>query len=116
MPGIYSARYAPVENATDAIRRQYLLQQLAEKPRPWKARFRCVIAFIAPDDTLHHSEGICEGEIIPDERGSNGFGYDPIFIPDGSSKTFAEMSTEEKNKFSHRGKSLERFIDFLKNK
>ena len=113
MPGIYSARYAPVENATDAIRRQYLLQQLAEKPRPWKARFRCVIAFIAPDDTLHHSEGICEGEIIPDERGSNGFGYDPIFLLPTMGKTMAELTLEEKNRVSHRATALQQLKPLL---
>ncbi len=110
-PGVRSARYAgepsdPQKNIT------LLLAKLADKENR-SAQFRTVIAL-----TLNHQlfcfEGICKGVIIKEQKGSNGFGYDPIFIPEGSTKTFAEMTTEEKNKFSHRKKALFKMIEFLK--
>jgi len=106
LPGLFSARFAPVENATDAIRREYLLERLQSHPRPWTARFRCTAVLRLPKGTIHITEGICEGEIIPDERGNNGFGYDPIFYLPHSKKTMAELTLDEKNKISHRAKAV----------
>lgn len=101
-PGIRSARYAPNPGATDADRRRYLLEQLLPFPRPWTARFQCVIAIVTPKEAPSFSAGICEGEIIPEERGQGGFGYDPIFLIKGLGLTMAELSSEEKNRVSHR--------------
>ena len=105
-PGLYSARYSPKPNATDADRRAYLLQNLQGKPRPWMARFHATIAIATPDGEVHLTEGICEGEIIPEERGTGGFGYDPIFLLSELGKTMAELSMEEKNHLSHRAKAV----------
>lgn len=105
-PGLYSARFAPQPGATDADRRAYLLECLAGKSRPWLARFRCVIVLVTPDGQVYHTEGICPGEIIPQERGQNGFGYDPIFLLPGLGRTMAELSREEKNILSHRARAV----------
>ena len=78
------------------------------------ARFRTVISLIL-DGKEHLFEGICQGKMISEKKGTNGFGYDPVFVPDGSDKTFAEMNMEEKNKFSHRKKAMEKLINFLNN-
>ena len=117
-PGLHSARYAGVLGATDADRRQLLLQNLAGLPRPWTARFRCVVAVAAPGGELVHGEGVCPGEIIPEERGSGGFGYDPVFFIQEYGKTMAELPAEVKNRISHRGRAaaavlpqLERILD-----
>jgi XTP/dITP diphosphohydrolase len=104
-PGLYSARYSPKSNATDADRRAYLLQNLQGKPRPWTARFHATIAIATPNGEVHLTEGICEGEIIPEERGTGGFGYDPIFLLSELGKTMAELSMDEKNRLSHRAKA-----------
>lgn len=80
-----------------------------------KAYFKSVISYTEPDKQPVLFVGECHGSIAYSERGSHGFGYDPIFIPNGSNKTFAEMTTSEKNKISHRGKSMEKLIDFFKN-
>ncbi len=101
-PGIYSARYSPLPNATDADRRDYLLQNLQGKPHPWRAHFHATIAIAASDGTLHFADGNCHGEIIAEERGDNGFGYDPIFFIPALNCTTAELSMEEKNRLSHR--------------
>ena len=79
-PGLHSARYAPQPGATDADRRALMIQNLRGLPQPWTARFRCTVAVATPEGALQLTEGTCEGEIIPEERGSNGFGYDPIFL------------------------------------
>jgi XTP/dITP diphosphohydrolase len=118
-PGLYSARYGSSkdgEKLSDAERRKYLLQQLQEKPRPWTARFHATIAIAIPKrlwsraasrlGVLHIFEGYCEGEIIPVERGSGGFGYDPIFLLPELGKTMAELSLEEKNRLSHRARAV----------
>ncbi|HWQ83727.1 MAG TPA: non-canonical purine NTP pyrophosphatase, partial [Anaerolineales bacterium] len=92
-PGLHSRRYSPVPGATDADRRQYLLAHLASKPRPWTARFRCSIAILESEQAhsstphIYYAEGTCPGEIIPEERGENGFGYDPIFLLSELKKT-----------------------------
>jgi len=112
-PGVYSARYAG-ENATYADNCRKLLRELIQVPeRKRQARFRCVIAFAAKDCELCF-EGKVEGKIIPASHGASGFGYDPIFQPDGYAQTFAEMSAEEKNAISHRGRALQEFIQFIR--
>jgi len=105
-PGLYSARYSPKPNATDADRRAYLLQNLQDKPRPWIARFHATIAIATPNADVHLTEGICEGEIIIKERGTGGFGYDPIFLLSELGKTMAELSMVEKNRLSHRARAV----------
>lgn len=105
-PGIFSARYAPQLGAKDSDRRIYLLHQLSAYPRPWVARFHCTVALATPDGTVHFSEGFCQGEIIPQERGMNGFGYDPIFLIPELGRTMAELDLEEKNRRSHRAQAV----------
>jgi XTP/dITP diphosphohydrolase len=105
-PGLYSARYSPKPNATDADRRAFLLQNLQDKRRPWMARFHATIAIATPNGDVHLTEGICEGEIFPEERGRGGFGYDPIFLLNDLGKTMAELSMDEKNRLSHRAKAV----------
>lgn len=105
-PGLRSARYAPNSHATDADRRQFLLHNLELHDRPWRARFRCVMALTHPSGEIHHAEGICPGEIIPEERGTYGFGYDPIFLIPQKKRTMAELSMAEKNKISHRALAI----------
>jgi XTP/dITP diphosphohydrolase len=105
-PGLHSARFSPLPNATDADRRAYLLEQLSGRPRPWTARFRCVIAMASPDGKTRFAEGICPGEIIPEERGRNGFGYDPIFLLPDIGLTMAELPTQVKNQLSHRARAV----------
>ncbi len=113
-PGLFSARYSGQPNATDADRRGFLLENLMEKPRPWFARFRAVIAVATPGQDIQFAEGVCEGEIIPEERGTNGFGYDPIFYMSEFERTMAELSDEEKNKVSHRGRAVEAALPILR--
>ena len=113
-PGLHSARYAPQPGASDQDRRRHLLRQLQGKPRPWTARFRCVVALQAPGEEIQYTEGICEGEIIPEERGSGGFGYDPIFYIPDKGCTMAELGLEEKNALSHRGRAVQAAIPLLK--
>jgi len=105
-PGLYSARYAPQSNAKDADRRAFLLEQLSSHHQPWTACFRCAVAIATPDGHLQFTEGTCPGEIIPDERGSNGFGYDPIFFIPSFGRTMAELSLQEKNQISHRAQAV----------
>lgn len=112
-PGLHSARYSPLENATDKDRREFLLAQLADKPRPWTARFRATIAVATPNGEVHLEEGLCLGEIIPEERGASGFGYDPIFQLEGMGVTMAQLTMEEKNRLSHRGHALRKTVPIL---
>lgn len=106
-PGLHSARFAPWPNATDVDRRKLLLTRLAGKPRPWTARFRCLVAIAEPShDAVHLVEGICPGEIIQEERGENGFGYDPIFLLPALGRTMAQLEMEEKNRLSHRAQAV----------
>lgn len=110
-PGVKSARYAG--DGKDFQKNiDKLLTNLSGKENR-KARFITVISIIL-NKTEHLFEGICEGKIIEEQTGTGGFGYDPVFVPDGSSKTFAEMSMEEKNVFSHRRKATDKLIEFLK--
>jgi XTP/dITP diphosphohydrolase len=112
-PGLYSARYAPGPNADDGDRRNFLLKNLLPHPRPWTARFRATIAIAQPDEEIFYSEGICEGEIIPEERGDGGFGYDPIFFLSDTKCTMAELPEDKKNRLSHRAKALTQSKEFL---
>jgi XTP/dITP diphosphohydrolase len=106
MPGIRSARFSPLPGATDADRREYLLRKLRQHPHPWAARFRCVVVLVTPDGTQHLAEGTCPGEIIPQERGTRGFGYDPIFLLPDLGRTMAELTMQEKNQLSHRARAV----------
>jgi XTP/dITP diphosphohydrolase len=112
-PGLRSARYAGIEGASDADRRRLLLENLAPFPRPWTARFRCTVAVATPEGELFYGEGICPGEISPEERGSGGFGYDPVFFIHEFSKTMAELPAEVKNRISHRGRAAAAVLPFL---
>lgn len=118
-PGLHSARYSPLPNASDADRRAYLLEQLRGISQPWTARFRCIIAMASPDGETRFAEGVCPGEIIPEERGSNGFGYDPIFLLPESGLTMAQLPMQEKNLISHRARAVRAarglLIEFPKN-
>jgi XTP/dITP diphosphohydrolase len=105
-PGLFSARFSSKPQATDADRRSFLLEKLKHFPQPWSAQFRCVIALYDPMTGVYHSEGVCPGKIISEERGHNGFGYDPIFLVDGLERTMAELSMDEKNKISHRAGAI----------
>lgn len=106
LPGIYSARFSPKEHATDADRRKYLLEKLYGNPRPWTAHFHCTVVMTAPGCETFYSTGECHGEIIPEERGTGGFGYDPIFLLTSLGRTMAELAMGEKNRLSHRARAV----------
>jgi XTP/dITP diphosphohydrolase len=123
-PGLYSARYGSRDGGklSDGERRAFLIISLQGKPRPWTARFHATIAVAIPEPLLSQTarrlnlqeqfpapqlfEGYCEGEIIPEERGAGGFGYDPIFLLPELGKTMAELSMDEKNRLSHRARAV----------
>ncbi len=109
-PGINSARYAGDEKNFDKNTEKVLKELEGKENR--KARFRTVIALILGSEK-YFFEGVAEGKIIDEKRGKGGFGYDPVFIPDGYKQTFAEMSFEQKNRISHRAKAINKLIDFL---
>jgi len=109
-PGVYSARYAG-EHGNHAANIEKVLHNLTDKTNR-KARFRTVISLIWNGDE-HFFEGVVEGSIRTELSGSEGFGYDPIFEPEGYNITFAEMSMEQKNSISHRAKAMEQLIAFL---
>lgn len=112
-PGIRSARFSPLPDATDADRRAYLLDLLRDHPRPWTAHFHCTVAIATPDDKLYYAQGNCPGEVIPVERGTNGFGYDPIFLLPEVGLTMAELSMNAKNRLSHRARAVKAAIPIL---
>ncbi len=109
-PGVYSARYAGKAKDSNANMNK-LLDEL-QKKEDRSAQFKTVIA-LELNNKLETFTGICEGKITLDKKGDGGFGYDPIFQPDGYSKTFAELPLDEKNKISHRGKAVQQLVDFL---
>ena len=113
-PGVYSARYAG-EHASDADRRELLLSELSNLNNPdRRARFVSVVAIVDPSGTvLNLSEGICEGTLTSEPRGHGGFGYDPLFVPDGYTQTFAELPEHLKNRISHRALALVQTKEFL---
>jgi XTP/dITP diphosphohydrolase len=125
-PGVYSARYAGLQK-NDADNNQKLLLELKDKPNR-NACFKTVIALVLNGNALafseakryknyelkeHTFEGVIEGTILTEMQGTHGFGYDPLFKPNGYDKTFAEMSTEEKSKISHRGLAVNKLVNFL---
>ena len=106
MPGVLSARWSG-SHGDDEANLRLLLAQLADVPAGERgARFVCVAALVLPSGAEHLAEGEVLGQLTRSPRGSNGFGYDPIFVPDGFERTTAQMSADEKDKISHRGKAL----------
>lgn len=118
-PGVRSARFAG-EDATDRQNLELLLKKLKElgkvsaSPIDCKARFRCVITLARAGECMASFEGICEGGIIHEPKGRDGFGYDPVFVPQGKTQTFAELPGEVKNRLSHRGKAMQQALAFLR--
>ena len=112
-PGVKSARYAGTNRSFDENIEKLLINLSSTANR--NARFRTIISLLI-NGNEYLFEGICKGKITLNRKGENGFGYDPVFIPDGSNKTFAEMDMTEKNKFSHRKKALQKLIEFLNTK
>ncbi|MEA3326502.1 MAG: RdgB/HAM1 family non-canonical purine NTP pyrophosphatase [Chloroflexota bacterium] len=112
-PGIYSARFSPKPNATDSDRRIYLLEKLKGIPQPWKAHFHCAAVLAIPSGMTFETTGRCDGVIISQERGTGGFGYDPIFFIPEFSATMAELSPCLKNTISHRAKALAAMLPMI---
>ena len=115
-PGVYSARYAGPDKGSEANMTKLLAELEAAAKRgetSRKARFRTVVALILEGE-MHLFNGVLEGEIALQRSGSEGFGYDPLFIPDGYTKTLAELSLDEKNAISHRGKAMRALAEFLR--
>jgi XTP/dITP diphosphohydrolase len=106
-PGIRSARLGPTQEERTAE----LLRRLEGKPRPWNARFVCVIALADPAQPTQFFEGECQGEIVPEWRGEAGFGYDPVFLVPGTGKTFGEMAAGEKRLYSHRARAVRALLE-----
>jgi len=112
-PGVKSARFAG-DDCIDKNNRMKVLKLMKDIPEGKRtAQFRTVICYVDQHQTKY-IEGICKGKIIFEERGTNGFGYDSIFVPEGFNKTFAEMDADEKNLISHRGNAIRKFAKFLK--
>ncbi|MFQ3648452.1 MAG: RdgB/HAM1 family non-canonical purine NTP pyrophosphatase [Anaerolineae bacterium] len=114
-PGVHSARYGG-DGLNDADRRAYLLAQMQHIPEGQRsAHFVCVIALHDPRTGQTYAvEGICKGHILTEERGSGGFGYDALFVPDGGDLTYAEMPPEQKDALSHRGRAVQKLIPLLR--
>lgn len=112
-PGVYSARYAGPGHNSEA-NMALLLENMKYKENR-KARFRTVICLIE-GDSMKKFEGIVDGVIIRERRGENGFGYDPVFVPEGFERTFAELTSEEKNEISHRGRATAKLNDYFHHK
>ena len=110
-PGVKSARYAGEKAAFEDNIGKLLLELEGQKNR--EARFRTVISLVL-DGKEYLFEGICPGNILAERKGKDGFGYDPVFVPEGDDRSFAAMNMEEKNRYSHRKKALEKMIAFLK--
>jgi len=103
-PGVLSARYAGKQGDTPANNAKLMRVLKGQTNR--RAQFRCVLALASPDGTVRTVEGCCKGHLLHEPRGVNGFGYDPLFVPDGHEQTFAELSAEIKNQISHRAQAL----------
>ncbi len=113
-PGVYSARYADGTSGNDIRNYEKLLAELRDvSDNKRGARFVCCIALSFPNGTVKTFFGYAKGRIGREPRGKTGFGYDPVFIPGEQKRTFAEMSSEEKDRISHRGKALEKLTEFL---
>ena len=113
-PGVHSARYAG-PGATDQDRYEKLLKELQPHPRPWTARFQCVVAIARPSATAETCTGTLEGTVTNAPRGSNGFGYDPVFFVPDKGRTLAELPTSVKNRISHRGLASRQAKELLTN-
>lgn len=111
-PGVYSARYAG-QHGDDAANNSLLIEKLKDVPAPRTAHFVSAIALVRPGKLPMLAKGFCDGQILFEPRGNNGFGYDPYFLPDGMSKTFAELSGEIKNAMSHRAFALQKLKKML---
>jgi XTP/dITP diphosphohydrolase len=111
-PGARSARLAG-PGRSNADRRRLLLQLLRTHPRPWKARFCCVLALASPQGEVDFAFGSCAGEIISRARGRGGFGYDPIFLVAGTRKTMAQLDLAQKNRISHRARAMAQLLPML---
>lgn len=109
-PGLHSARVA----GTAAERRALLVKRLEDIPLPWRATFRSTVCLAMPDGDTYFAAGECAGEIIPLDRGSGGFGYDPIFVVAGMARTMAELSLHEKNQLSHRALAIKGMKSILR--
>jgi len=114
-PGVFSARYAGIKATDDMNNRKLLEEMRGVAPRRRCAQFRSVLALVG-DGMKDMTEGICPGTLGETPHGTNGFGYDPIFIPDGFDKTYAELTAEEKNLISHRARSSAKMIKVMKSK
>jgi len=112
-PGLYSARYSPLPDASDKDRRLFLIENLKEFPRPWKATFHSVIALVGPEGSPIITRGACSGDIIPEDRGHGGFGYDKIFRLEANGLTMAELTPEQKNRVSHRAQAVSQLVPIL---
>ena len=112
-PGVFSARYAGEEG--NAVANRTRLKAEMKNVSDRTARFRTVICYV-DEQGEQYFEGACSGVILEDERGEGGFGYDPLFLPDGESLTFAELDRESKNAISHRGRALKAFVRFIQDK
>lgn len=113
-PGVYSARYAPNRDFDKGMEK--LLAEMGKSPNKSRnAHFSCVISLAWPDGQYKVFAGQVDGKIAFHKMGAGGFGYDPLFVPEGFTSSFAQMSQEEKNKISHRGRAVEKLKDFLNN-
>ncbi len=112
-PGVFSARFSPLPNATDADRREHLIAAIGRTPQPWTARFQCTLVIANQIGILGVYQGTCEGQILAEDRGAHGFGYDPCFMVDGYDKTMAEIPSELKNQISHRARAAQKTFSFF---
>ncbi len=113
-PGVYSARYAPNRDFDKGMDK--LLKAMTESPNKSRAaHFSCVLSLSFPDGSYELFEGRVDGHISEHKSGTKGFGFDPLFVPDGYDCSFAEMADDEKNKISHRGRAMQKFKEYLQN-
>ena len=112
-PGVYSSRYSGPGATYESNCKKLLMALKGLPPRRRAARFRCVLHFVAPGGVQTTVDGVCKGTIIESPRGNNGFGYDPLFQPEGNTKTLAELTAIEKNSLSHRARPCQNITPFL---
>ena len=112
-PGIYSARYTGSHEDSDAARTAFLLEKLGNEENR-AAKFACALCCTFPNGDVLRAYGECPGSILQKPRGSGGFGYDPVFLPEGREKSMAELSEAEKNAISHRGRAMRKFVEELR--
>ena len=113
LPGLNSARFTGEHSASDAERRALLLSRLQDKPKPWLAHFHCTVAVSTLGGECISGDGDCQGEIIEQELGINGFGYDSIFMLADIHKTMAQLTMDEKNRLSHRARAVQSLLPAL---